>query len=287
MAPSSPIDPLVQTYSMETIPVSKQTIPIAGIQCDVYGLQELPDQTKQNLACLFLLHPRLGSKDDMEVMARLAIKDWNDRLRAGNVSHCRNDIGLIAVAFDQRNHGSRLVDHLANESWRGGNPRHAQDMITTAAILISTPDYGNLMADRARLSKLDTWTTSNPPGSVYLGSESFPPSLIRWLERQDPAEMLLSHMAHPAAKLPVRAEVLPDPSESEKQLICPIIHRCFSGKRLILISGGADKLVPYATGAPFLNWFKKGLSKDGWCQHVDVVLEDMVVENAGHEVTPQ
>jgi pimeloyl-ACP methyl ester carboxylesterase len=36
--------------------------------------------------------------------------------------------GLVAVSFDQRNHGSRLVDSLHNEAWRQGNPRHAQDM---------------------------------------------------------------------------------------------------------------------------------------------------------------
>jgi len=36
--------------------------------------------------------------------------------------------GLIAVSFDQRNHGSRQADELANEAWNKGNPRHAQDV---------------------------------------------------------------------------------------------------------------------------------------------------------------
>ncbi|KAI5307982.1 hypothetical protein KEM55_006884, partial [Ascosphaera atra] len=128
--PSSPIDPLVATYSMETPTVSKQTISIAGLVCDVYGLEELPSQAK-DVACIFLLHPRLGSKECMEGMAGLVISDWNQRLQDGKVSSSQKDTGLIAVAFDQRNHGTRLVDQLANESWRGGNARHAQDMYAT------------------------------------------------------------------------------------------------------------------------------------------------------------
>ncbi|KAI5303578.1 ATP-dependent DNA helicase chl1 [Ascosphaera pollenicola] len=340
MAPSSPIDPLVKTYSMKTVPVSRHTMPIAGVQCDIYGLDELPSNA-ENVACVFLLHPRLGSRHNMEGMARLLISDWTQRLDAGSVSLARKDTGLIAVAFDQRNHGTRLVDQLANESWRGGNARHAQDMyatfqgtardvsllidalpayvfprsdkqittnmvlgvslgahaswscilhdprVTMAAIIIGTPDYGNLMADRARLSKLQTWTASTPPGSEFLGSESFPPSLVQWLERQDPAEMLLSHLSHPDAKLPARAASLPGPTEAEKNVIAPIVRRCLSGKQVILISGGADKLVPYAKGAPFLQWLKRGLSQDGWCADVDVVFEDMVVDGVGHEVTPE
>ena len=38
--------------------------------------------------------------------------------------------GIIAVSFDQRNHGTRLIDPLANEAWRQNNPRHAPDMYT-------------------------------------------------------------------------------------------------------------------------------------------------------------
>ena len=38
--------------------------------------------------------------------------------------------GLIAVSFDQRNHGSREVDPLANQAWNAGNEKHAQDMFS-------------------------------------------------------------------------------------------------------------------------------------------------------------
>lgn len=35
----------------------------------------------------------------------------------------------MALAFDQRNHGSREVSKVANDSWRAGNERHAVDMM--------------------------------------------------------------------------------------------------------------------------------------------------------------
>lgn len=46
---------------------------------------------------------------------------------------CKNSStsrGLIAVAFDARNHGTRLIDALSNETWRTGNEKHAQDMFS-------------------------------------------------------------------------------------------------------------------------------------------------------------
>lgn len=59
----------------------------------------------------------------MESVASSAIIDWNNRLPPPE-----RKSGLIAVAFDQRNHGSRQVNKLANEAWREGNKTHAQDM---------------------------------------------------------------------------------------------------------------------------------------------------------------
>ena len=58
----------------------------------------------------------------MEAIAVRCIDDWNKRPQS------ERSVGLIAVAFDQRNHGSREVDAHANGSWRDGNKTHAQDM---------------------------------------------------------------------------------------------------------------------------------------------------------------
>ncbi|KLJ11926.1 hypothetical protein EMPG_12930 [Blastomyces silverae] len=336
---ASPIDPMVKTYASPAPQVSKKVLPIAGIRCAVYGLDELPAHARE-VACLYLMHPRLSTADSMEGSACHAIADWNSRLRDGRVSANQGNKGLIAVAFDQRNHGSRLVDKLSNGAWREGNPKHAQDMfatfqgtardvsllidfmdayafpdssrkittnlalgvslgghaawscvlheprITNAVIIIGTPDYTSLMTERAKLSKLSAWKDSTPPGSQFLGSESFPQSLMDTIRKYDPARFFLSQMTHPAVAEPILHGPLPEPTDHEKKAIGPLITRCLQGKKILLISGGKDKLVPYARGEPFLTWLKKAISPGGWYADGAVTLEDLICEEAGHEVTP-
>lgn len=101
--------------------VSEKTFHIAGILTTVYGLEEV-STTCTSISCLWLLHPRLQTKKIMKNVASSCIQGWNQQ------SGSSRTIGLIAVAFDQRNHGSREVNSLANESWRDGNETHAQDM---------------------------------------------------------------------------------------------------------------------------------------------------------------
>ena len=116
---------MASTYSSAPRAISKETHCIAGIITTVYGLQELPEEI-QEVACLWLLHPRLQTQACMEPIASSTIHEWNERQRA-----TKRTIGLIAVSFDQRNHGTREVDTLANEAWRSGNSRHAQDMFAS------------------------------------------------------------------------------------------------------------------------------------------------------------
>lgn len=103
-------------------PVSKQVLTVAGISIAVYGLNELTFDARE-VACLWLLHPRLQTQACMEPLAAAAIHDWNGREES-------KKLGLLAITFDQRNHGSREVDPVANEAWRSGNKRHAQDMFS-------------------------------------------------------------------------------------------------------------------------------------------------------------
>jgi len=76
---------------------------------------------------LWLLHPRLQTQSCMEPIAASAINDWNHRLKTAESAGPR--IGLVAASFDQRNHGSRKINKVANEAWRSGNASHAQDML--------------------------------------------------------------------------------------------------------------------------------------------------------------
>jgi hypothetical protein len=120
-------NPIHFTFPIAPPPVSKKVFTISGILTSVFGLDELPPHPSE-VSCLWLLHPRLQTQACMDPIAASVIGDWNKRLRENSSKEPGK--GLIAVSFDQRNHGSREVDKIANEAWRGGNERHAQDMFS-------------------------------------------------------------------------------------------------------------------------------------------------------------
>ncbi|KAJ4350452.1 uncharacterized protein N0V89_009073 [Didymosphaeria variabile] len=304
--------------------ISIQTYTIAGIVTHVHGLSELPPATS-TVACLWLLHPRLQTAEKMAPIATAIISAWNARIHSGRAG--KNPPSLIAVSFDQRNHGTRLVDKLHNEAWRQGNPRHAQDMfgcihgtatdtsqimdhltsyvltspsspqitqhfvlgislgghaawhcilaeprITAAVVGIGCPDYTRLMADRARLSKLDSYTSSTPPGAAFLGSADFPRALQDAIAQYDPAGLLLPGHFNPTGADP---EVGKAATDRMKVLLRERLH----GKRMLNLSGKDDKLVPYATGEAFLNVFTRALDEE---PSLDVTFEDVLFDGVGH-----
>ncbi|KAJ6437204.1 Flavonol synthase/flavanone 3-hydroxylase [Purpureocillium lavendulum] len=157
---------MADEYSTKGLPpapaVSMRTIPMAGLLVDVYGLDELPPaETGAPLTCLWLLHPRTRTRARMADIARRTIYAWNEsplrqqqqqqQCQHGQGSssfsssttttaaattassghghdHGKRPRGLIALAFDMPNHGSREVSAAANQSWAGGNAQHALDM---------------------------------------------------------------------------------------------------------------------------------------------------------------
>ncbi|MCJ1388987.1 hypothetical protein MMC18_001840 [Xylographa bjoerkii] len=324
-------NPLERTHSQSPAPMSKKTHVIAGILCTIYGYDELLPETK-NVACLWLLNPRLQTQACMEPVAFSTINHWNQRLK--QKQDRGESQGLIAISFDQRNHGSREIDPLANQAWNAGNEKHAQDMfsifhgtsldtsqlitylpsyifpssdrhissnlvlgislgghaawhclfseprITTAIIIIGCPDYTRLMSDRARLSKLETWTETTPPGSSFLGSVDFPTSLVKAVERYDPAGMCLGVVS--------RSEEAFDqaPSPERQRDLVPLLKHCLEGKRIMNLAGAADKLVPYAQAEPYLRWLKRAIGPHGWFKEGQVTLEDIVFDGVGHEMSP-
>ena len=99
--------------------ISVKTMLMAGLLVDVYGLDELPTESSSSspssipIACLWLLHPRTRSR---ERMRRFACR----MLHAYLQTPASSQRGLIALAFDMPNHGSRLVRRKANEDWAAG-----------------------------------------------------------------------------------------------------------------------------------------------------------------------
>ncbi|KEF62052.1 uncharacterized protein A1O9_00024 [Exophiala aquamarina CBS 119918] len=310
-------------------PISAITVHIAGLLVTVFGLSELPPPSETTcVSALWLLHPRLQTKACMAPFGAHLITEWNTHRKKKSRQR-----GLIAISFDQRNHGSRLVSPLANEAWRSGNDKHALDMYSSyagtaadtsllldylpgyifphsertidhnivlgislgghaawhvimqdprfsAAIpVIGCPDYARLMADRARLSKRKHWLETQ--GRHFLGSPDFPPSLLEILRRTDPASLVASCLRDTPRE---QAWSVLEDTDGDKAALAPLMARCFGNKRILVLSGGADKLVSYAHSKPFLDWLKGSAAEGGWFAGGGLHLEDYVYEGIGHEV---
>jgi len=147
-------NPLEASHSSPQTAVSSKTYHIAGILTTVHGLEELPSSC-DSVACLWLLHPRLQTKETMAPVGTSIIHAWNQRRKSSGSKK-----GLIAVAFDQRNHGSRKVDKLANKTWIHGNPNHAQDMFSIF--------HGTAMDTSLLIDHLGSYIFSTPNSPVIV-----------------------------------------------------------------------------------------------------------------------
>ena len=199
-----------------------------------------------------------------------------------DTSHLLNYI--TSFVFPTPEHS--IVNHLVLGVSLGGHAAwHCiihDSRITTAVVIIGCPDYVRLMSDRARLSKLVTWTDSNPPGSSFLGSINFPQGLMEAVEKYDPAGLFLGEIVSRDDDVYDR-----EPTVSEQKRLLPLMKRSLQGKRILNLAGGADRLVPYKCGEPFLRWLKKATVSNGWFSGGGVVFEDIIFDGVGHEMSPE
>ena len=144
---------------------------------------------------------------------------------------------------------------------------------TAAIIVIGCPDYTRLLSDRARLSKLPS------AGPSFLGSSSFPEGLVEAVRRYDPAGQLLGFGS-------TREERFHrDPISDEKEVMLPLLHSSFRGKRILNMSGVADKLVPYSCSEPFLQWLQRAIAPSGWFNDGNLTLVDVCFDGVGHALS--
>lgn len=336
--------------------VSTTLLNISGITVTVFGVDELPSKSTE-VACLWLLHPRLQTQECMKPFAVSAIQHWNKRVLGGDSSaslsrrassdegagdnstyrHNQGSLtgkrGLIAVSFDQRNHGSRQMDPLANEAWRGHggkNPRHAQDLfsqihgnaadtsilldylppylfpdgslqivqnlvfgvslgghaawhvllreprVTAGIIGIGCPDYVRLMTDRARLSKLADWDADRP--SNFIGSKSFPSSLLAVVRRFDPAGLIAGDLRNSDS-----GESILVTTDHDKETVSKRLDDTLRGKRILSLSGSIDKFIPYKCSKPFLDLLKDATST--YYSYGGIVFQNMIFDQVGHGIS--
>lgn len=77
-----------------------------------------------------------------------------------------------------------------------------------------------------------------------------------------------------------------DITEEEKARVTLLMQRSLKGKRILNMAGGNDKLVPYKCSEPFLSWLKNAVGPGGFFADGGVVLEDIIFEGVGHEMSP-
>lgn len=143
-------NPLSSTPNPSSLPTPK-TYNIAGITVSILGLSSLPPSCT-SLTILYLLHPRLQSAATMLPIGHHILTAWSTHQSSLPPTHPSRTHGLLALTFDQRNHGARLVDSIGNDSWRDGNPRHAQDMFgvyngTAVDVSLLIDHVGSYIAD--------------------------------------------------------------------------------------------------------------------------------------------
>src|SRR6187431_3304949 len=96
----------------------------------------------------------------------------------------------------------------------------------------------DLLSDRARLSKLETFK-SEDQGSSFLGSKDFPPSLVNSCRKWDP--MGIFKASATAGSTPWGRIV---------------------GKKFLVCTGEIDKLTPPRCSQPFMEIFKDAAAKN-------------------------
>ncbi|KAK8089420.1 hypothetical protein PG997_004381 [Apiospora hydei] len=274
--------------SLQPPHVSKTTIPVAGLLVDVYGLDQLPTAATA-VSCLWLHHGRLGNKNDMATFAALALSAWhartNDNNSTGSSSPSR---GLIAVAFDERNHGTRLAHKASNDAWRDGNKTHAQDMfgVVTGGYLFgngaSSP--GSLQAATLGPRRQAGLIDQHLALGVSQGGHTVWQAMFA--EPRLSAGVVVIGCPDYMAIMTDRIlfgtrEISASPSDVEKERLGSILDARLAKKKFQVLSGGVDKLVPYALAKPFLDFFKSAV--ETWGKQANISVEDIVYPGVGHK----
>ncbi|KAF9067221.1 Alpha/Beta hydrolase protein [Rhodocollybia butyracea] len=271
---------------------NKDTYLVGGFPVWVYS-SATSEPSSKPLFILFFLHGRGGKADDLEPNIKIIFENIASSAKV-------LDKDLLVVTLDHRNHGGRLIDEKANFGWdedeTKSNPRHAIDMyaiqegsmrdvsflidylpaylfpeserkisgwglagvslgghstwesltkeprITVGVPIIGCPDYLKLMSGRAAKYGISV----DESGNKY-----FPKSLLRVIKERG------------ALSTPYFVEDSSNP---------------FYGKRILILSGAEDPLVPWSASQSFVEKLRVGPAG---------IKKVVVQPDTGHKFSPE
>ncbi|PRP81510.1 hypothetical protein PROFUN_10872 [Planoprotostelium fungivorum] len=254
------------------------TVLVGGITIHLYGWKGLLDKPiSMPISVMFLLHGRKGAasaKRMVEIAKRIShVNDNPD-----NVSY------LLLAVFDHRNHGLRLVNDKRNVTWKEGNDLHAMDLFTMqygavqdVSLLIDFLPSVLFPNDERTISQ---WMASG----ISLGGHAV--WMILALEPRItigapligcPCFLDLMRGRLQQGEMSVGPPYLPQSFVNTVQRLDASSHLDkMKGKRICVLSGGDDKLVPWSCSEAFV-------------RQVEEVADCKVrvMEGVGHSTPPE
>ncbi|KAH9999206.1 Alpha/Beta hydrolase protein [Russula compacta] len=244
------------------VDVVKETLNVAGLRTNVYARSDLRDKhSPESIVVLFFLHGRGQSADSIDPTARSAFA-WAAQKQVSSSSKPRD---FIVVTFDQRNHGERTVDERANLGWgrkrEEHNERHAVDMygvlvgaVKDVSFLIDVlPAYmfpndertiGEWVLAGFSLGGHATWLGLRHEPRIRIGIPICGcPDYLTLIERR------AAHLDVPRAAPYIPAS------------LCALVRAhdtvsapaaVFAGKRVLVLAGAEDALVPWEASRAFV-----------------------------------
>ncbi|KAF9456346.1 Alpha/Beta hydrolase protein [Collybia nuda] len=241
---------------------SKQTsLTIAGLEVNIYSSSASDDE--KPVVIFFLLHGRLESTEVADPIARAMIEQ---------AQTIRRERELLVITFDQRNHGKRLTNPIANHAWdlndrNTHNDRHAVDMYAiqtgtandVSFLIDFLPAY--LFPNKERpivewgiagksLGGHSTWISLKQDMRIKTGISIIGcPDYIK----------LLKYRAQEAG-VPTLPPYIPSSFRAFVERVDPVAapysssseENPFLDKRILVLSGRDDKLVPWSASEAFV-----------------------------------
>ncbi|KAJ6448936.1 Alpha/Beta hydrolase protein [Mycena sanguinolenta] len=261
----------------------KQTLVIGGVDVHIHTADKFATATKPILA-LFVLHGRLSSSESDSMQPLIS------GLVDGAAKH-QGEKDLMVVAFDHRNHGTRLRNQTANLGFEE-NANHVHDMW---AIQSGTAQDVSFLIDLLEaylfptgnraiiewgvagisLGGHSTWMAAAADPRIKLAIPIIGcPDYLKLMEPRAASHgiaMAAPHFPESLLKL-IRAKA---PTALPYTSVGP--ENPFLGKKVLVLCGGADPLVPWTASRTFVEGLEVGPMGSK---------EYIIYDGVGHAVPP-